>query len=105
MEESWYNILSLSFPEIKEQRAVKQKGTTVHPQDRSRASFEKQGQATQLSFPNREVLGQKMKNKMADEADETWMKEAIGLVGNNNLCTNFLKISVSQTLARLDVPL
>lgn len=28
MKESWYNILSLSFPEIKEQRAVKQKGTT-----------------------------------------------------------------------------
>ena len=28
MEESWYNILSLSFPEIKEQHAVKQKGTT-----------------------------------------------------------------------------
>ena len=46
-----------------------------------------------------------MKNKMADEADETWMKEAIGLVGNNNLCTNLLKISVSKTLARLDVPL
>lgn len=77
----------------------------LHPQDRSRASFEKQGQATQLSFSNREVLGQKMKNKMADEADETWMKEAIGLVGNNNLCSNLLKISVSQTLARLDVPL
>lgn len=42
---------------------------------------------------------------MADEIDETWMKEAIGLVGNNNLCTNLLKISVSQSLARLDVPL
>lgn len=43
--------------------------------------------------------------EMADEADETWMKKAIGLVGNNHLCTNLLKISVSQTLARLDVPL
>lgn len=44
---------------------------------------------------------------MADEADadERWMKEAIGLVGNNNLCTNLLEISVSQTLTRLDVPL
>ena len=93
MEESWYNILSLSFPEIKEQRAVKQKGTTSTRQ-KSR-EFREQGQATQLSFPNREVLGQKMKNKMADEADETWMKEAIGLVGNNNLCSNLLKISVS----------
>lgn len=77
----------------------------LHPQDRSCASFEKQGLATELPFPNREVLGQKMKNRMADEADETWMKEAIGLVGNNNLCTNLLKISLSQTLARLDVPL
>ena len=28
MEESWYNILSLSFPEKKEQHAVKQQGTT-----------------------------------------------------------------------------
>ena len=42
---------------------------------------------------------------MADEADETWMKEAIGLVGNKNICTILLEISVSQTLARLDVPL
>lgn len=42
---------------------------------------------------------------MADEADKTWMKEAIGLVGNKNICTNLLEISVSQTLARLDVPL
>ena len=45
---------------------------------------------------------------MADDADadadERWMKEAIGLVGNNNLCTNLLEISVSQTLTRLDVP-
>lgn len=41
---------------------------------------------------------------MADEADETWMKEAIGLVGNNNICS-LLEISVSQTLARLDLPL
>ena len=28
MEESWYNILSLSFPEIKEQHALTQQGTT-----------------------------------------------------------------------------
>ena len=42
---------------------------------------------------------------MADEADETWMKEAIGLVGNKNICTSLLEISVSQTLARLDVRL
>lgn len=92
------------FPRNKGTACRQTKRNYIHKTE-SRASFEKQGQATQLSFPNREVLGQKMKNKMADEADETWMKEAIGLVGNNNLCSNLLKISVSQTLARLDVPL
>lgn len=34
MEESWYNILSLSFPEIKEQHALIQQGTTSRQKSR-----------------------------------------------------------------------